>query len=103
MKYAVLGPPEYIEPYKNEYASISIERNIENLIRCSIHGNPTPSYQWLLGDIKNRNKEDILSHRIDYVITSNENDVPGSKRTVTCIAKNNRGSKRQVFILQFIN
>src|SRR5271168_2873072 len=103
MKYYLLGPPEYIEPYQNEYAFIPIERNIENLIRCSINGNPMPSYQWLLGNVKMMKKEEILSDRIDYIITPNENDAPGSNRTVTCIAKNNRGSKRQVFTLQLIN
>jgi hypothetical protein len=103
MKYDLLGPPEYVEPYKNEYVWIPIERNIEQLIRCSIHGNPMPSYQWLLGNVKKINKEEILSDRIDYVIIPNENDAPGSNRTVTCIAKNNRGTKRQVFTLQLMN
>jgi hypothetical protein len=101
--YELLGPPEYIEPYKTEYAWIPIERNIENLIRCSINGNPTPSYQWLLGDVNKMNKEEMISDRIDYVITPNENAAPGSNQTVTCIAKNNRGTKRQVFTLQLMN
>jgi hypothetical protein len=104
MKYCLLGPPEYVEPYKNEYAVIPIERNIENLIHCSINGSPTPSYQWLLGDVTEmKEEEEILSDRIDYIITPKEDDAPGSNRTVTCIAKNNRGTKRQVFTLQLID
>ncbi len=46
--------------------------------------------------------EEIISDRIDYIITPKENDAPGLNRTVTCIAKNNRGIKRQVFTLQLI-
>ncbi len=103
MKYTFLGSPDYIEPYKNEYVVITIERNIQNFIRCSIDGNPTPSYQWVLGNVKNMNKEEIVSDRNNYVITPKENDAPGANRTVTCIAKNNRGTKRQVFTLQLIN
>jgi hypothetical protein len=92
-----------MEPYKNEYVFLSIERDIENLIQCSINGNPTPNYQWVLGDVNMITNEEILSDRIDYIITLNENDAPGSNRTVTCIANNNRGIKRQVFTLQLIN
>lgn len=103
LKVIFLGPPEYVEPYQSEYVWISIERNIENMIRCSINGNPLSSYQWYLGDVKDMNEEEIVSDKIDYVIISNDNDAPGSNRTVTCIAKNNRGSKRQVFTLQLIN
>ena len=102
-KYILLGPPEYIEPYKSEYALILVERNIENPIGCSIRGNPTPSYQWFFGDVKEGNKEEVLADSIYYVIKPNENDAPESKRTVTCIARNNRGSKRQVFTLQFVD
>jgi hypothetical protein len=103
MKYYLLGPPEYVEPYESEYVLIPIKRNIENLVRCSIYGNPLPDYQWSFGDIKMIKEEEIVSDRIDYIITPNKNDPPGSNQTVTCIAKNNRGTKRQVFTLQIIN
>ncbi|CAF4505798.1 unnamed protein product [Rotaria sp. Silwood2] len=91
------------KPYKSEYVFLLIKKDIENLIRCSLNGNPMPNYQWLLGDIKVLTNEEILSDKVDYIIIPNENDSFESNRTVTCIAKNNRGIKRQVFILQFIN
>ena len=61
-----------------------------------------PDYHWFAGDIPKQNTESILSDGIDYIIKRKENDSPESKQTMTCIAKNNRGSQRQVFILQFI-
>ena len=98
-----VGPPQYIEPYKKEYVIIPIEKTMTKIIHCSISGNPTPHYQWFSGDIKERNKEEILSDGTDYVIRGKANDTPESNRTMTCIAKNNRGSRRQVFILQFLD
>ena len=103
IKYDLLGPPEYVEPYNDEYVFVLIERNIEYFINCSINGNPTPSYQWFLGDARGLKKEELLSDKVTYTIISNENDRFESNRTVTCIAENNRGTKRQVFTLQLIN
>lgn len=84
--------------------SLSIERNVERRLHCSIDGNPTPDYQWFAGDIRKATDDNaILSHGIDYLIKNKENNAPESKQSVTCIAKNNRGRLRQVFILQFTN
>ncbi|CAF3726353.1 unnamed protein product [Rotaria sordida] len=99
----VYSSPDYVEPYKNEYVYLLIKKNIENFIHCSLDGNPMPTYQWLLGDVKELMNEEILSDKFEYIITPNDNNSYESNRTVTCIAKNNRGIKRQVFILQFIN
>ncbi|UJR36059.1 hypothetical protein I4U23_028795 [Adineta vaga] len=99
----VYGPPEYVKPRENEYESILLERNIENILRCSIEGNPKPSYQWFLGNVQVITNEEIISNKIDYVITWDKNNAPESNQTVTCIAKNNRGTKRQVYNIQFNN
>ncbi|CAF0922556.1 unnamed protein product [Adineta steineri] len=99
----IYGPPYYIEPNNNEYVLIKIKRNIENILHCSINGNPIPSHQWFLGDIKILNKEKIISNTITYKIIPMINDESELNQTITCIAKNNRGTLRQVFTLEFIN
>ena len=94
------GPPVRVEPYLNEYVKLTVEKKTEHLLHCSIRGNPSPSYYWFSGDVHTIKTEAIISNQIDFRLTPNENYPPGSKPTVTCIAKNNRGTQRQVFILQ---
>jgi len=81
----------------NEYNFISTKKSVETTIRCSLKGNPPAIYQWFLGDISTDSHKEIVSQQIDYVIT------PDKNTTITCIAKNNRGIQRQVYVLQIID
>ncbi|CAF1248723.1 unnamed protein product [Rotaria magnacalcarata] len=99
----VYGPPEYAEPYKNEYVFLLIKKNVDSVVRCSINANPIANYQWLPGDVQVLENEENLSDKSDYIIAANNNDAVGSNKTMTCMAKNNRGVKRQVFTFQFTN
>lgn len=75
-------------------------------IRCSINGDPHPHYQWYQGDVslhEKETKEKVLANEIDNNFHLHTKDGPESNYILTCMAKNNRGSKRQVFHVEIKN
>ncbi|CAF1245389.1 unnamed protein product, partial [Didymodactylos carnosus] len=50
----VFDAPYYIEPLQTEYIVLQVEKNIVNIVKCSIGGNPNPTFIWYDGIIVNQ-------------------------------------------------
>ena len=97
-----LGAPAFVLPHPHEDVFLSIQREKSRPLHCSIRGDPHPTYRWYQGNVSQlaNGNEQVLCNEIDYNFTPHAQDAPGTNYTLTCLAENNRGAKRQVFHLQ---